>query len=86
MERVNIMLAPDESEWLDALVREIQAQNGGKVSRSEIVRAALAGMRELHSSSLKRPSKLVPFHLCRSGSDLMIIMMVAIRIATEGAV
>jgi hypothetical protein len=39
LERVNLMLSREESEWLDQLAAEILAATGSKVSHSQIVRA-----------------------------------------------
>jgi hypothetical protein len=46
--RYNLVLADAESDWLDQFAEEIHTATGAKVSRSEIVRAAIAGMRELN--------------------------------------
>ena len=48
LRRVNLILSRADSDFLVQLGREIDARTGAKVSRSEIVRASIAGMRELH--------------------------------------
>lgn len=77
LERVNLMIGRDESAWLDQLVGEI-ARRGGKVSRSEIVRAALAMLRELHDLG-----DAVPFGIslgaAKRGSDLIVMGTIAVR-------
>jgi len=85
MERFNIVLPREDSEWLDVLAWQIRAQTGAKVSRSEIVRAAIAGLRELHLRAPERPSKFVPLAQARSGSDLELIAILAARLATTEA-
>jgi hypothetical protein len=79
LERVNVMLAREDSEFLDQLSEEITAKTGAKVSRSEIVRAGIAGIRELHRLAPECPSRFVPLASCRSGADLVIWMVLAIR-------
>jgi|SRR5215469_4481127 len=86
MERFNVVLPVDDSEWLDRFAWEIRDQNGAKISRSEIVRAAIAGLRELHLRAPEPPSKFVPLlTLARSGSDLELIAILAARLATSDA-
>ena len=85
MERFNIVLPLEDSEWLDRFAWEIRQQNGAKVSRSEIVRAAIAGLRELHRRAPERPSKFAPLTQARSGSDLEMIAILAARVATTEA-
>jgi hypothetical protein len=87
LERVNIMLARQESEWLDELAAEIHTSSGAKVSRSEIVRAAIAGLRELHRlapASLSRLVPLLPLSSC-TGAGLGQMAVLAMRLATRGA-
>jgi len=83
MERFNIVLPLDDSEWLDRIAWEIREKNGVKISRSEIVRAAIAGIRELNLQASKRPSKFVPLANARSGSDLRVLAILAARLATD---
>ena len=54
LERFNVVLALEESEWLNQLAAEIHAETQVKISRSEIIRAALAGLRELHKLAPSR--------------------------------
>ena len=82
LERVNIMLAREESEWLDSLVADIKA-NGGCVSRSEIVRAAIAGLTELAKRAPECPSRFIALGKCRTGADLVVMSVIAARYATE---
>jgi len=79
LERVNVMLAREDSEWLDQLAEEIHAETGANVSRSEIVRAGIAGIRELHRLAPECQSRFVPLASSRSGVDLVIWMVLAIR-------
>ena len=81
--RYNVLLADAESAWLDQLADEIHEQTGAKVSRSEIVRAAIAGMRELHRLAPEAPSRFVPLGSSRSGADLVVMIVMAIRLATD---
>lgn len=67
LERVNLMLTRADSAWLDGLANEIRSANGAKVSRSEIVRAALAAVQELHKAGNLFN---VPLSSCRSASEL----------------
>jgi hypothetical protein len=83
MERFNIVLRLDDSEWLDRIAWEIREKNGAKISRSEIVRAAIAGIRELNLQASKRPSQFVPLANARSGSDLRVLAILAARLATD---
>jgi hypothetical protein len=83
LERVNIMLQRTDSEWLDSLVTEMQAETGSRISRSEIVRAAISGIRELDRLAKEGPSRVVPLTKCRSGEDLAIMTVLAARLATS---
>jgi hypothetical protein len=83
MERFNIVLLVDDSEWFDRFALEIREQNGAKVSRSEIVRAAIAGLRELHLRASERPSKFCPLVHARSESNLKMFAILAARLATD---
>lgn len=82
MERVNLMLSAEDNAWLSQCA-EIHAQAGARVSRSEIVRAAIAGLKELHRLAPQSPlfARLIP---SRSGSALSVATVVAARIATDG--
>ena len=62
MSRYNVVLSNGESAWLDALAVEIEAATGAKVSRSEIVRSALAGMRKLSKfgADIERTERVTP--------------------------
>jgi hypothetical protein len=82
LERVNVMLSRQDSSFLDQLSEEITAKTGAKVSRSEIVRAGIAGMRELHRLA-PVCSRFVPLTSCRSGADLAILIIVALRHAAD---
>jgi len=84
LERYNVLLERHESEWLDQLVEEIQTRTGAKVSRSEIVRAGIAGMRELHRLAPECPSRFAPLASCRRGSDLVVMIVLALRWAIGG--
>jgi hypothetical protein len=79
LERVNLVVGRSESEWLDQLAVEIRAETGAKVSRSEIVRAAVATLRELHKSAPSCPARLIPLARCTSGLELMVAGISAIR-------
>jgi hypothetical protein len=83
--RYNLLLADAESAWLDQLADEIRQANGAKVSRSEIVRAAIAGLRELYRLAPERPSKFVALTHARTGSDLALMTILAARLATTEA-
>lgn len=80
--RANIMLADEDSAFLDRLSDEIREHTGAKVSRSEIVRAAIAGIRELHRLAPECP-RFSPLTVARSGADLAIFSVLAIRLATS---
>jgi len=75
LERVNAMLSLRDRTWLDQITAEMHA-TGADVSRSEIIRAALAAFRELH--------RIAP-HLMqasRSGTELKSIGIAAMRSVT----
>lgn len=81
LERVNLMISREESAWLDQLAAEIRTRTGAKVSRSEITRAAIATLRELHrAGDAARFGSLVD---CKSGADLSVLGVIAIRRAVS---
>jgi hypothetical protein len=82
LERVNVMLERQESDWLDQLAAEIHTETGAKVSRSEIVRAGIAGMRELHRLAPACPSRFVPLATC-DGALLGQMIVLAVRWAMD---
>ena len=73
MKRVNLMLSREDSVFLDKLAREIDDRVGARVSRSEIVRASIAGMKELH--------RLAPLANCKNETDLAVHILLAVRAA-----
>ncbi len=81
--RYNLLLADSDSAWLDQLAEEIHAATGAKVSRSEVVRAALAGMRELARLAPGCPSRFPALTHCRSGENLAMLAVLAARWATK---
>jgi hypothetical protein len=82
--RYNLLLSDSENAWLDRLAEEILEQTGAKVSRSEIVRAAIAGMRELHHLTADGgASWFPPLTRGRSGADLAMLTVLAARCATK---
>jgi hypothetical protein len=83
LERVNLMLTRDESDRLDQLAAEILAQTGAKVSRPEIVRAALSVLRELDRLAPACPTRFVPLHTCRSDADLAMLSVLTARWAAR---
>ena len=78
-ERFNVVLGSEDVAWLDQLSAELLASNGGKVSRSEIIRAAVATMKELHKWAPRCPAGLIPLARCKSGTDLTLAGVVAMR-------
>jgi hypothetical protein len=85
LERFNVVLSLDDIAWLDQLAAEILASNGGKVSRSEILRAAVATLGELHRRAPCRPDRLVPLAQCKSGSELAQAGVIAVRLAATSS-
>jgi hypothetical protein len=83
LERFNIVLSLDDSAWLDQFAAEMLAGTGAKVSRSEIIRAALTTLRELHQSAPDCPARFLPLAQCRSSSDLALMGVLAVRWATR---
>jgi hypothetical protein len=77
LERVNFMLSGEESEWLNQLAAEIRQQTGASVSRSEIVRAAIAALRELHRFCPQ--SQFGALTAAKKGTDLRVLATLAIR-------
>jgi len=73
-------LRKDQSDWLDEMANEIRVASGSKVSRSEIVRAALATLREIHKLA-QTWGRLAPLTVCKSGSDLEMVGVVCARLA-----
>jgi len=76
MRRFNLILSREDSLFIDRLAREIDDRVGARVSRSEIVRASIAGARELH--------RLAPLAACKSETDLAVQMLLAIRAGITG--
>jgi hypothetical protein len=83
LERFNVVLSLDDIALLDSLAAEILAETGAKVSRSEIIRASLAATRELHQIAPSCPARFVPLAQCRSGSELAMLGVLAVRWATS---
>jgi hypothetical protein len=83
LERFNLVLSLDNIAFLDQLAAEMRAGTGAKVSRSEIIRAALATLRELHRTAPDCPARFLPLAQCRSGSDLAMLGVIAVRWATR---
>ena len=83
LERFNVVLSLDESEWLNQLAAEIQTETGAHVSRSEIIRAALSGLSELHRLAPSCPSRFVPLHTCQSAPELGLWAVLAVRYAID---
>ena len=81
LQRVNLMLKRDHSEWLDGLAHEIRANTGAKVSRSEIVRAALSTMSEIHRLAPKAARQLIPLGTCKTETELALAGVLAMRLA-----
>jgi hypothetical protein len=80
--RSNVMLRDEDSRWLDQLVAEIHTSTGAKVSRSEIVRASIAGMRELYRLAPECPARFVPLAAC-DGTLLAQMIVLAVRWAMD---
>jgi hypothetical protein len=83
MYRYNLVMGDTDSNFLDQLAEEIREATGAKVSRSEIVRAAIAGLRELHRLAPDCPSRFPALTHCRSGEDLAMLTVLAARCATQ---
>ena len=66
------MLSRADSDFLVRLGREIDKRTGAKVSRSEIVRASIAGMRELHRLAPLRPARFSPLAACKNETALAV--------------
>ena len=79
LERFNLVLSLEESEWLNQLAAEIQTETGVKVSRSEIIRVALSGLRELDKLAPSCPGRFVPLHTCQTGAELGLWAVLAVR-------
>jgi hypothetical protein len=72
-ERVNIMLAPADRQFLQELSQQILEQSGAQVSGSELLRAGLAVLKELHRfDSLAR---------CASGAAITAMGVMTVRAA-----
>lgn len=79
LERVQLMLSRELSEWLDRLSVEIREKTGAAVSRSEITRAALATLREVHRLGVDGWDLAG----CRSGADLTVAGVATVRRAAQ---
>ena len=75
LERVNVTLSPTDRVWLDQISKEVRV-GGGAISRSEVTRAALAILRELHTLTPEMLRK------CQSGSDLEVVGIAVVRSAS----
>ena len=84
LRRVNLILSRADSDFLVQLGREIDKRTGAKVSRSEIVRASIAGMRELHRLAPLCSARFSPLAKCKSETDLAVMLLLAIRAAITG--
>ena len=84
MRRVNLILSREDSVFLDKLARDIDDRVGARVSRSEIVRASIAGMRELHRLAPLCPARFSPLATCKNETALAVQMLLAIRAAITG--
>jgi hypothetical protein len=82
LERVNLMLSQEENAWLNQLSDEIKQQTGANVSRSEIVRAGLAAIRDLHS--IGAASRLGALTAAKNGSELRVVAVMAVRCGVLG--
>ena len=83
LERVNLMLTRDDSAWLDMLANQIRTNTGAKISRSEIVRAALTTMAELHRLAPMFPDRLMPLQSCKTKGELAVVGILAVRRALQ---
>jgi len=84
MRRVDLILSREDSVFLDKLARDIDDRVGARVSRSEIVRASIAGMRELHRLAPLCPARFSPLAACKNETALAVMMILAIRAAIPG--
>ena len=84
MKRVNLILSREDSAFLDKLTREIDDRVGARVSRSEIVRASIVGMRELHRLAPLFPARFSPLATCKNETELVVQMLLAIRASIPG--
>lgn len=75
--RVNLMLSREDSDWLDEFAEEVRHKTGARLSRSEIVRAALAALRELNA--LGRRGEALPIEQVRDGVELAGMSVLTLR-------
>ncbi len=80
--RVNIMLRPEDDQFLDRLSDEIYKANGCRVSRSEIIAAGITAVREIHRFQ-GRSAAFLPFSIAKNGSVLSMLVVVGIRGAVD---
>ena len=81
LERVQLMLSRELSDWLDQLASEIREQTGAHVSRSEITRAALKTLREVHR--LGTAGCFGSLAVCKSCAELTVAGVVTVRSAAQ---
>ncbi len=75
--RVNLMVSSQDSNWLDEFAHGVRRVTGGRVSRSQIVRAALAGLREL--DRIAASGGALPLKEARNGAELVALTILTIR-------
>ena len=73
------MIERSASVFLDDVRDEIRRSTGAKISRSEIVRAALAGLREIHAAG--ESAWFGTVGECKSASELSALTVLAAQAA-----
>ena len=75
--RLNFMLPVRDSQWLDDVVY-VFAERGVRISRSEILRAAIAALREVQDLSTRIPT-VFSMDSARDGTQLATLAFLAVR-------
>jgi hypothetical protein len=75
--RVNLMLSAQDSAWLNEFSEEVRHLTDGRISRSEIVRAALAALREVRTFASREG--VLPLEQASNGAQLIAMTVLAVR-------
>jgi hypothetical protein len=81
LERVQLVISMDQSEWLNELASEIKQRTGAHVTRSEITRAAISALREMHRLGIAGCFDSLAD--CTSCSELTVAGVVTVRQAAQ---
>jgi hypothetical protein len=81
LERVQLVISREQSDWLNELSGEIKQRTGAHVTRSEITRAAISTLREMHRLGIA--GYFDSLADCTSCSELTVAGLVTVRQAAQ---